>query len=345
MIARRRILIAVATAGTFAVTASAHAATVELDSGSTKLKLDRGTARALDALGVAVSPVGPARAAGGGVRFPISGGAINPATGAGVIEHSGALQLRAGSTRVRLVEPRIAVGKRARLSVSVGGKRLHAFLLSLRRAKVTRRGLDTRISRVRVLLSAKGAAALNRAFGVHAFTRGLPIGTATVNAKPAQLAFRGGNTALALDPGTAAALTSLGVTAAPAAPATARADGSLAFPITGGKVDIKTLAGSIRHSGGITLSKGSTQVTVKRFVIETAPAPKLTAAVGSGRIDLATLDLGAAQTSLAGRRVTVSGVVAKLTQPAADALNQAFGTTAFTAGLTIGTATVSGRAA
>ncbi len=335
----------VATAGALGLTAPAHAATVELGSGSTKLKLDRGTARALDALGVSVSPVSPARAAGGSIRFPISGGAINPATGAGVIEHSGALQLRAGTTRVRLVDPRIAVGKRARLSVRVGGKRLHAFLLSLRHAKVTRRGLDTRISRVGVVLSAKGAAALNQAFGVHAFARGLRIGTATVNAKPAQLAFRGGSTALALDPGTAAALTSLGVTAAPAAPATARADGSLVFPITGGKVDIKTLAGAIRHSGGITLSKGSTQVTVERFVIETAPSPKLTAAVGNARIDLATLELSAAQTSVNGRRVRVSGVVAKLTQGAADALNQAFQTNAFAAGLTIGTATVSGRAA
>ena len=69
-----------------------------------------------------------------------------------------------------------------------------------------------------------------------AFKRGLRVGTATVKAAPAQVAFTGGATSLALDPGTAQALTSLGITAAPAAPATANPDGSLAFPITGGKV-------------------------------------------------------------------------------------------------------------
>ena len=165
------------------------------------------------------------------------------------------------------------------------------FSLSLAKAKVSRAGLGTNVSGVAVKLSAKGAAALNGAFGVKAFTRGLRIGTATVKATPAQIAFTGGATSLALDPGTAQALTALGIAAAPAAPATASPDGSLAFPITAGKVNAKSLAGSITHSGGLTLTKGSTAVTVTDFTIETAPAPKLTALLGTTRFDLATLDL------------------------------------------------------
>ena len=178
-----------------------------------------------------------------------------------------------------------------------------------------------------------------------AFRRGLRVGTATVKATPAQVAFTGGATSLALDPGTAQALTALGIAATPAAPATANPDGSVAFPITAGKVNAKTLAGSITHSGGLTLTKGSTAVTVTDFTIETAPAPKLTALLGTTRFDLATLDLGAAKTTISGRSVTVGPVAAKLTKGAADALNQAFGTTAFTEGLTIGAATVAATAA
>jgi hypothetical protein len=326
------------------VAAPAGAASVKLAGGSTTLKLDAGAAKALKGLGVAVTPIKPAKAGSKGVSFPITGGTIDPATAAGTITHSGGLQLRAGATRVRLTSFTIGVDKTPSLSVKAGKARLTAFTLSLANAKVTRAGLGTNVSGVAVRLSAKGAAALNKAFGVRAFTRGLRIGTATVRAAPGQIAFTGGATSLALDPGTAQALTSLGVAATPAAPATANPDGSLAFPITGGKVDAKTLAGSITHSGGLTLTKGSTSVTVSDFTIETA-APKLTALLGTTRFDLAALDLSAIKTTVSGRTVTVGPVTAKLTKAAADGLNQAFGTSAFTEGLTVGTATVAGTAA
>ncbi len=60
------------------------------------------------------------------------------------------------------------------------------------------------------------------------------------------MSLKGGNTTLALDPGAASALESLGVTAAPVGPATASAAG-LAFPITGGRLNAKTFAGSVTH--------------------------------------------------------------------------------------------------
>jgi len=327
------------------VAAPASAASVKLSGGSTTLKLDAGAARALQGLGVSVTPIGPAKAGSRGISFPVTGGTIDPATAAGTIRHGGGLQLRAGATRVRLTSFTIGVDKTPSLSVKAGKARLTAFSLSLAKAKVSRAGLGTNVSGVAVRLSAEGAAALSTAFGVHAFARGLRIGTATVRAVPGQIAFTGGATSLALDPGTAQALTSLGIAAAPAAPATANPDGSLAFPITSGKVDAKTLAGSIAHSGGLTLTKGSTSVTVSDFVIETAPAPKLTALLGTTRFDLASLDLSAIKATVSGRTVTAGPVTVKLTKAAADGLNQAFGTTAFAEGLSIGTATVTGRAA
>ena len=278
-----------------AVAAPAGAATVKLAGGSTTLKLDAGTAKALKGLGVSVTPIAPAKAGTKGLSFPITGGTIDPATAAGTITHSGGLQLRAGATRVRLDE----LHHRRRQDADHLGQgrqgaaaRVHALA---GRAKVSRAGLGTNVSGVAVKLSAKGAAALNTAFGVKAFKRGLRVGTATVKATPAQIAFTGGATSLGARPRRRSGADRAGHAAAPAAPATANPDGSLAFPITGGKVDAKTLAGSITHSGGLTLTKGATAVTVTDFTIETAPAPKLTALLGTTRFDLATLDLEGGQ--------------------------------------------------
>ena len=68
---------------------------------------------------------------------------------------------------------------------------------------------------------------------------------------------------LRLDPGTAAALTSLGVTPGVIAPASATSAG-LSFPITDSP--LRALhTGTITHSGGISLTAGSTQVDLTDF--------------------------------------------------------------------------------
>ena len=161
--------------------------------------------------------------------------------------------------------------------------------------------------------------------------------------KPVKLAPRGATT-LALSDGAASALQSLGIAAAPLQPARAGDDG-LRFPITAGKLDAKTYAGQIKHVGGISLTRGDTRVALRNFAINVDSAPDLTARVGSSRVSILDLDLADAEISKSGRRLTIAGVKATLTQGAADALNAAFGTDAFTEGLEIGTATVSGRAA
>jgi|tagenome__1003787_1003787.scaffolds.fasta_scaffold20786415_3 hypothetical protein len=151
-----------------------------------------------------------------------------------------------------------------------------------------------------------------------------------------------GATTLTLDKGAADALTSLGIAAAPLAPATA-GDAGLSFPITTGRVDKKTLAGSIRHSGGLVLSRDATRVELRNFVIDTKRAV-LTARVGKARLAILDLDLSKVKVTMNGKRLKVSGVSATLTKGAADALNGAFATEAFKPGLLIGTAVVKTRA-
>jgi hypothetical protein len=326
------------------VTAPAAGAKVKLAGGSTTLKLGAGTAAALDANGLTVTPLRPARVRGGGVAFPITGGSLDPASGRGRINHSGGLALRAGGIRVALRNFRVHVGaKRAILTARVGDGRLTALSLSLANAKVTRNGLGTTIKGVRALLSGQTAKALNAAFRTHLFAKGLPIGTVAIRATPAQVELAGGATTLALDPGAGQALQSLGVEAAPVDPATA-AGGGLSFPVTGGQLNAKSFAGRVSHSGGIRLSKGSTEFELTSFTINVDSDPDLTALLGGERVSILNLDLSQLDAQARGRRITLAGVRATLTAGAAQALNQAFSTSAFTEGLLLGTATVAAQA-
>jgi hypothetical protein len=153
-----------------------------------------------------------------------------------------------------------------------------------------------------------------------------------------------GATTLALSDGAASALQSLGIAAAPLKPARA-GEAGLRFPITAGKLNAKTYAGQIKHTGGISLTRGDTRVELRNFIINVDKAPDLTARIGSSRVSILDLDLSDAKITKSGRKLTIAGVKATLTKTAADALNAGFGTDAFAEGLEIGTATVSGRAA
>jgi hypothetical protein len=149
-----------------------------------------------------------------------------------------------------------------------------------------------------------------------------------------------GATTLALDPAAVDALTGLGVTPAPIAPARALPSGELAFPITNSfRNALRT--GVIRHSGGISLTAGSTTVNLEDFVID--PYRRvLTARVGDARLPILSLDFSHARVRFNGRRLTVGPVGGSLTAGAADALNAAFGLKPGTvpAGLKLGDATV-----
>ncbi len=206
----RRSLATLTLAAAVAVAAAPGAsADVGLTGGSTTLKLDERTAAALDGLGVAVKPAGRARGVRGGLRFPVSGGKIDPRSGAGSIAHRGGLRLVAGRTRVTLSRPRVGVGSRQiNLSARVGGQRLHVAKL-VGRPRISRRGFNTNVRGLRAELTAKAAGALNRAFGVHAFAKGIELGKVVVRTRTDETELtRSGRTSLDLDPGALQALAS-----------------------------------------------------------------------------------------------------------------------------------------
>ena len=149
-----------------------------------------------------------------------------------------------------------------------------------------------------------------------------------------------GATTLQLDPTAVAALTGLGVTPAPIAPATATATGELAFPITN-KPFGALLAGTIRHSGGISLTAGATTVKLETFFIDPLRR-QLTALVGGARVPILALDFSRARVGLGGGSLKLGPVGGSLTPVAAGALDSAFGLAPGTIppGLKLGDATV-----
>ena len=152
----------------------------------------------------------------------------------------------------------------------------------------------------------------------------------------------GGKTLLKIDKGTAAALSDAGVEVE----ATGAAEGPTAkrpyftFPIVGGKVDKNPPGGRIVHSGGLSFSADSNSVVVKRFVIELDRAV-LTAKVAGTDQRIALLRLGTLDGVKVGDgRIVLKGVNVRLTNQAAEALNEALDTDLFAGGLLIGEATV-----
>jgi len=118
------------------------------------------------------------------------------------------------------------------------------------------------------------------------------------------------------------------------------------FPITTGAVDLGEVKAEIDHAGGLSLTAGTTRVELTSFIIDlTGGKPELSGLVTIndslvGRVPLFDLTLGRGAVGGNDDVLKVDNVSVTLTQTAADALNKAFGITALTPGLTIGTASV-----
>jgi redox-sensitive bicupin YhaK (pirin superfamily) len=127
--------------------------------------------------------------------------------------------------------------------------------------------------------------------------------------------------------------------------------GTVAFPVTGGRITVMAsgttvstvTAANIRHVGGLTLTKGSTAVTLKNLVIDGLDlTAQVKVATGSTtRLTIATLSQPSTIT-LQGRSLSATGITVTLTQAAASALNAVLGTT-YSSATVLGTAALSTR--
>jgi len=179
--------------------------------------------------------------------------------------------------------------------------------------------------------------------------------TATASASThSPVRLRGGTTTVTTAPGIAVTLIKNGIVPIGIAPGTERltlVNGSpaarFAFPVTGGKVSLSPLGGTIDHRGGILFAdvKTGKQVEVSNFIIDLTHGD-LTGIVNgnpSARVALFTLSLAHAKLSAGKHCLTATGITVDLTAAAAAALNSALGTTLFAGGLDLGTAATSVR--
>lgn len=164
------------------------------------------------------------------------------------------------------------------------------------------------------------------------------FGLGTAVAQADTVTVTGGETDLNLNKKADAALKDLGLTA----------DGT-AFEVKKGEYDFAPIddggGGVLKHKGALTISGDDGKVKLKSFGVDvfgdegTQPDPKvqgvLTAKVGGEQIDVA--DLSTKHYESSEDDLTFSGLTVKLTDDAATALNDAFDTDAFEAGLKIGT--------
>jgi len=175
----------------------------------------------------------------------------------------------------------------------------------------------------------------------------------SVSARADTLTLAGGYTELTTDPGTTKALVANRILPLPVLPSwvvPTQVDGKLAlryrFYITGGQIDSATLAGEIRHSGGLkfaNLTNGKS-LTVRDFTIDTVNR-QLTAYVPAldVRAPILDLDLSRVKVTPGSVYTKVGPVPAALTGIAASVLNDKLSTSLFAAGLPIGTANVYAR--
>jgi hypothetical protein len=166
--------------------------------------------------------------------------------------------------------------------------------------------------------------------------------------KAIDLILVGGGTTVQLDAAAAAKITGAGVAVAPVGAAYAGPSG-ITFPITIGRVDQTTLAGQIRHLGGLSFTQGSTVLKATRYFINVNESPVLTAKVSLNGTSLGRLPLfkvvPTQGPSIVHRTLTLAGVNLTLTPEAAGALNDVFagGAPAFAEDELIATATVKSR--
>jgi len=175
---------------------AAVAQTVPVTAGRTSVALNTSTLGVLTGLNLQLSVSGAGRLIGTTLSFPITVGTVDAATLKAEIAHAGALNIQLGGlikgSIVKLANFTIdTTGAKPQLSAlvvvnnSVLG-RVNVFDLSLPSGValpvIPAGNALIDLPQVGVTLSQDGSAALNKVFGITAFSAGIPIGIARVQA-------------------------------------------------------------------------------------------------------------------------------------------------------------------
>jgi Htaa len=324
----------------------ASAATDPVKTGSATVALNSGFVKSLKKQGVKIVKVGKAKLKGKRATFPVTGGEIDPTTGAGTLNLAGGLKFQAGKRKAPVRALVIDTVKKG-LFAKVGGKRLK--LAKLAGMSFVRNGFGLDVTVKKLKLTNGAARQLNKKLG---FKRGPKpfkgnrlMAKANAEEQPSTVTILpGGNVAFSANAATLGKLAKVKVDVKPVAPTQVKGLGDFEFPISGGTIAPDASTGVVQTNGGVVLTQKlptgpstalETEITLGNFFVDlSARTVSVEVTLKSnaseelnrgaiGRASVADLNLTAAivGANTTTRTVTVQNAGATLQPIAAEVLN------------------------
>jgi hypothetical protein len=317
-----------------AMSGSAFAAYDPIESGTTKLTLDKGLLSFLKKQGVTLTAKAPAKRQGRTLVLPVSGGKEDPVAGKGEVTHEGQIVFAKGNRKVPMRDIELKA-KKTPLFAKVGGSQLK--LVSAKTVTSAREGFGQGFRAKGLELTAKVATRLNKKLRTgKAFVEGLAIGSLKSSTQPQRVAIlEQGQGTITPDPAILAKFKALFVSLNPIAPAELAPGPLLKFPIAlGGQISPDAAEGSLRLGGAIELLQlGAGQVFHKEYwldlgarsasaEVDIEPTPAFPGKLG--RIGVFDLGVGSVSSDPKTRTITLSNAPLTLTAATAQSFNEAF---------------------
>ncbi len=278
---RSAVAVVAALAALLAFAPLASATSDPLASGTTTINLNKGFFKKLKKSGVKVLKLSPGTVKNRTVTLPVSGGSLDPTTGAGTVEHSGGIKFKRGKKTAK-VNTLVLDTTTSSLKAKVAGKNMK--LASVKGLTFARNGFGTNVSISSLKLTGKAAKQLNKKLGFTGGKKGKGnkrastskttqppfkgnqvLGGSTSETQPKTVAVQaGGKANLLTDEATVKkfstpiALGGLGVEIKTVPPAETEATANpftprLLFPISGGTIAPDANAGTVQTTGAVTL--------------------------------------------------------------------------------------------
>ncbi len=156
------VAVVAALAALLAFAPFASATSDPLASGTTTINLNKGFFKKLKKNGVKVLKVSPATVKNRKATLPVSGGSLDPTTGAGTVEHSGGIKFKRGK-KTATVNTLVLETSTSSLKAKVAGKNMK--LASVKGVTLTRNGFGANVSVSSLKLTGKAAKQLNKKLG------------------------------------------------------------------------------------------------------------------------------------------------------------------------------------
>jgi hypothetical protein len=137
----------------------ASAASDPISSGSTTLTINKGLSKKAKKAKIKITAVKPSKLKGTKATFAVTGGEIDPVTGAGTVSHSGGLKIKWGKKSVTLKSFTVNTTNKS-LSAKVGGKTIK--IAKLAGTSTARLGFGASVSAKKVKLTKAAANQLNK---------------------------------------------------------------------------------------------------------------------------------------------------------------------------------------